>query len=164
MKNKKLDKKLAIPVRFSSCAVALWLSVAVALAVILFMQFSHYRFFASNYTYRLFSIAGLVATVLSGMGLLLLSRKSSRILPQSTNVEEKIRAYRNEYQRQYWEAFVVQLTICATIVFSNNKALIMLLLVHTLILFFLLPNAYKAKHDLALSDEDFNHFFEPSQQ
>lgn len=146
--------------KFLSSSIALWCSVAIALATVLFFVFGKYRFYAYGaYTFRLFSFSGIALAVLFGAWMLATARKFHIKLRELQDIEARLDAYCKQYRRIYWLGFAAVLLLSACIVLSNNNSLIMLLLVLVLMLFFLHPNMYKAKVDLALSNEDMHALF-----
>lgn len=134
-------------------------SVALALAAIIFIVFCKYRFYMNDNGFLYCMIAGCVVAVLDMSTVLLAVRKSYPKLRQNDNLEEKLKGYNSLIKNIYYGTMVAVAILSTLIVLSNNSRLIMLLLLVVLILFFCFPNMYKMKVDLGLDEEQMRMLF-----
>lgn len=134
-------------------------SIIVSLLTILSFYVGDYRFYPDNHTFQLLTYAGLAAAVLEGAWMMYFSRGEIARIRKIDNEFDRLASYRKAYSRQYVIAFLAECVVCACIVLSYNRAIIMVLLVLTMVMVVLFPNMYKAKNDLSLSDETMKSVF-----
>lgn len=135
------------------------LSIGVALAAILFLQLSNYRFYPDNRTFMIFTYVGLIVVVLAAVALMFFYRKVIPGYRSLSDERQRLESFCKAYNSNYLLAFVSVVATSACVVLSNNTTLIMPLMVLILVLFFMFPNMYKAKQALALSDDFMKEVF-----
>ena len=139
--------------------VGLWTSLAVGLAVVVFVLVSDYRFYMDNRSFQYFMYVGLAAAVLDMAWVLFLVRRRIPQLRQLDSLGSKFKGYAALVRGIYYVTMGVVVVESAIIVLSNNNRLIMFLLLIMLLLFLNFPNIYKIKVDLGLDDAQMRTLF-----
>lgn len=134
-------------------------SAVVAIIACFFLYVSPVHFTQTTQVVRWMLIAGSVLAVLSVSMALLTIRKQIPRLRQAESIEAKITGYAMHIRSLYLTMFAVVFIICLFMVLSNQKVLLMLVLVSVLTLFLAYPNIYRLKVELGLSDEDMKQLF-----
>ena len=139
--------------------VGLWTSLGIALITIIVIQVSKYEFHPDPRTYRFFLIAGSALAIGAALLMFLSVRRSLPRLRQLDNIEERFRRYAEHVRYMYLGTMGCVILECAFVVLSNNRQLIMFLIVLVLMLFMVFPNIYRIKVDLGLTDEQMKEIF-----
>lgn len=135
-----------------SSAIGLYCSIAIAMAVILFVLVSKHRFYMDNGSFHRFLLMGLVVAVVDISAVLFGVRKQIPKFKKLPSVEEKLRSYASLTSQIYYGSLIAVVVVSAVVVLSNSTQLIMLLMLMVLDLFFVFPNMYKIKMDLGLDN------------
>ena len=134
--------------------MGLWGAVTVVILASFFVFVSPVHFTQNTQMSRWMLIAGSVLAVLAVSMSLLTIRKQIPRLRQTEDLGQKLSGYASHIRSLYLTMFAVVFIICLFMVLSNQKVLLMLVMVSVLTLFLAYPNIYRIKVELGLTDEE----------
>lgn len=137
-----------------SANFGLYGSLAVAILTIGF-HFSpyHITYQQQNVT-RWMLISGAILAVLAIVMVLMMIRRTTPILRQLDNLEDKIKGYATYITNLFRGTFAIVLIECVLITLMSDTSLLMVTCLLVIMLFLAYPNMYKMKNDLGLSDAE----------